>query len=481
MKLTPKTQNFAAGRKIFVFSDGTYEISNDMELPENAILGAEIPEILGIYTLQSRVGSFVILVSEEGVQVSTIWSHWGGSIPDGKFFYNNTDVTPSENDSNTVVYDSPGQSLNVGVGGFVDFGEFYICIQSLSGAGARIPLKISKDFNTITPLEFTEITESGGGIFDYPIVSETLGGVLYLGTQSDGQLRYGVFHLINVYDETVQNIPVEVVLPPNFTDSPRNRINSMIEYPGGKVAVIREREAIIYQYDEETLNFLYSKDWSNETNEDGWNGITYGIYPHLNICHDRGTLFIWDNYRLRAIDTTTDELRWEVMDPSYTWFSDNGAVSPITGNMFITKWDAEIHLFEYDVDDGSVVDSWVITDEFDYWGDPKPVYVGEDGRIHIVDGNKISIFNPEDETFESVIDTTDYLFHYWGKTFFLKNLYVLNPVTEDYQCHFYNIDTLEDGFFDTPLIRPWDQFLTPSEGSIFYVTQNNITRVDFQE
>ena len=84
MRLTPKTQDFNPGRKIFIFPDGTYEISNDMELPENAILGAEIPDEAGKYLLISTYGSFVVKVDEfDGVEVIDFLFFAG---EDGEFY-----------------------------------------------------------------------------------------------------------------------------------------------------------------------------------------------------------------------------------------------------------------------------------------------------------------------------------------------------------------------------------------------------------
>ena len=82
-RLTPKTQDFSSGQKIFIFPDGRYEISEAIELPENAILGTEIPGEEGVYFLHTQFGAYVIRTAEgQEPSVGIIYFHNSQAYPD---------------------------------------------------------------------------------------------------------------------------------------------------------------------------------------------------------------------------------------------------------------------------------------------------------------------------------------------------------------------------------------------------------------
>ena len=66
-RLTPKSQDFLPGKKIFIFPSGSYKISEDMVLPIGAVLGVEVPEDPGKYILTSNYGSYIIYVGGIGI------------------------------------------------------------------------------------------------------------------------------------------------------------------------------------------------------------------------------------------------------------------------------------------------------------------------------------------------------------------------------------------------------------------------------
>lgn len=71
MKLIPKTHDFNQGKKIFVFPNGEFQVSDEVQLPTNAVIGAEIPDQEGRYILMSTLGTFIIRVHSNGqVEVS---------------------------------------------------------------------------------------------------------------------------------------------------------------------------------------------------------------------------------------------------------------------------------------------------------------------------------------------------------------------------------------------------------------------------
>jgi len=477
-RLTPKKLNFAAGKKVFVSSEGEHLISEGEVLPEGYLLGADLPQEEGVYVLETSYGAFVFKVSAD--TVSTLWSTWSGSSPDGQFFYNN-DIAPSEVSSLELVYDSPGSTnrLNQNVGGLVDFGEFFISTYTFSTGKADV-LKIAKDFSTVDILSFPEL--SGVNLFDFPVVSKELDGVLFFEDTADGQLVYGTMYLVNVYEETVSQVELEVGLPPNFTDAPRNRLSGVIEYGGGKVAVLREREVFMYQYQDGTLSYLYSRVWSSP--EENWSGLLYPVYPLLSIKQEGDTLYLIENNRIRAIDTSTDEMRWEFTDAAGGNFSEDWATSRITGNIFNTRWPVGgATIFEHDASTGSVVNSWNVSSEFTYWGEPVPIHIEDSGKIHIRDGDRITIFDPAENTFTIVVSgidvTTSGNFGYWGKSFRTKNGYMFTPLEGGQAVHWYNMDTYVEGVFTATGLGAWDNFIVFSEDEIYYNAINSIQKVTF--
>lgn len=78
-KLTPKTSNFAAGRKLFMKRGGELEVSEAETLPEGFSLGVEVPEETGIYTVLTSFGAFVISV------IVTPWNSTSGTGNDYVF------------------------------------------------------------------------------------------------------------------------------------------------------------------------------------------------------------------------------------------------------------------------------------------------------------------------------------------------------------------------------------------------------------
>lgn len=83
-KLTPKTSNFAAGRKLFMKRGGELEVSESETLPEGFSLGVEVPEENGIYTVTTSFGAFVISVNAEEIIV-TPWLSTSGTGNDYVF------------------------------------------------------------------------------------------------------------------------------------------------------------------------------------------------------------------------------------------------------------------------------------------------------------------------------------------------------------------------------------------------------------
>jgi len=479
-RLSIKTSGFSSDRQVFFRNDGTFEILSSETLPEGFLFGVEASET-GI--LSSSIGAFYILVSDTNdVEVSVLWSNWSGSSPDGLFFYNNTDVVPSSSSTSEDVYDSGTTWLNYGVGSLVDFGLFFVFAENQFD-GTKV-FKASKDFSSVTELSFPELESIS--IFDSPIISSELGGVLYLGVTIDGTFRYGTLYLVNVYEETLQVVPVEVVLPPIHTGSPRNRLNAVLQYPGNKICVVRELETLVYQYENGTLNFLYAKDWSLGDVE---NSFSYQRYPLLNIYHTQETLYIFDIFGLRAIDSATDEIRWAVAAweaLSGGWFFNGAAaISPVTGNFFVVGQNfPDIFLQEYDRATGALVNSWNIEEEFLSWGAPHPFYVDSLGRVHMADGDKIVVFDPDSEAFLLVVDAGDisgiaYFDTYGGRPIFLKNGYVLVPVEDADYVYWYNSETLLGGVFAASGWGQWQRFPIASEGSVYYATEFDIKKISF--
>ena len=68
-RLTPKTQGFLPGRKIFVRPSGEFSISEASELPEDFSFGAELPSEEGVYFMISSTGAFVVRITA-GAEVS---------------------------------------------------------------------------------------------------------------------------------------------------------------------------------------------------------------------------------------------------------------------------------------------------------------------------------------------------------------------------------------------------------------------------
>lgn len=124
-KLTPKTSEFSDGQKLFVFPNGSFEISESQTLPEGSVLGADIPSEDGSYTLLSSFGAFLVKVSGgEVVEVSFVpYRTMNGSFANRMFYYDGEIITePSQTD---LVYDGiPDSSNNLDT--MVDRGTFLV-------------------------------------------------------------------------------------------------------------------------------------------------------------------------------------------------------------------------------------------------------------------------------------------------------------------------------------------------------------------
>ena len=124
-RLTPKTQDFNPGRKIFIFPDGSFEISEAMELPSGAILGAELPIEGGSYLLLTTLGAFLVKLDESGeVELETIpYKTYNGSSGDSNNFYDG-DLEVTQVTSHSLVYESPTESTYFDL--LIDRGETLI-------------------------------------------------------------------------------------------------------------------------------------------------------------------------------------------------------------------------------------------------------------------------------------------------------------------------------------------------------------------
>lgn len=94
-KLAVKTSGFTNKKKIFLFQSGNYSVSESESLPENAVLGADIPEESGVYTVVSSLGSYVIKVAGATVYVTST-----GSRDDYSYQYD-LDIIPPVDGFNT--------------------------------------------------------------------------------------------------------------------------------------------------------------------------------------------------------------------------------------------------------------------------------------------------------------------------------------------------------------------------------------------
>ena len=88
-RLIVKTEDFSPGKKVFVNVDGETLVSDDMELPEGFIFGIEVPEDSGKYSIQTVVGTVLVIVRGQEVTPTVMpWVSTSGTGND--YVFNNT-------------------------------------------------------------------------------------------------------------------------------------------------------------------------------------------------------------------------------------------------------------------------------------------------------------------------------------------------------------------------------------------------------
>ena len=302
MKLTPKTQDFSPGRKIFVFSDGSYSLSEEMELPSGAVFGAEIPDESGKYVVISTYGSYLISVEGESVVViPTRWETSSGSYADGVFHLNNNSFVidgDSTTEDETVFEDG---DIRVGLEStrLLDFEDYFIF--GFPYLDSNYPtykagfLKFDTDFNLLSKIYYDGPKHLN--VWYGPSASKEIGGAI-VSIHNEKAVLYFDFEA-----ETV----TEIATP----EAPDDNTNAVVVLDGGIVLIDGVDYISVYHFEDGSLNHLANIEASEEGGLWEDSRILGGYNPHLNVQSDENTIYITEKYRVRAIDKNTWTFLWE--------------------------------------------------------------------------------------------------------------------------------------------------------------------------
>lgn len=386
-KLTTKIQDFNPGKKIFLSSSGAFEISEAMELPSGTILGAELPNEDGNYYINTPNGAFVIKVQGEEVCVSTYFSSRSGSFNDGTFRLNSPTnyALPLTEES---IFSTGINMLDRYYDSILE-NEEYIVLNSLrrnfsnvfTGCGF---LKINKE--TYDTIMVDENEQTGPNPYDY-VASMCLGGTVYF--------EYGMVELANgdVGDDEGTIL---------FLDYEKEEIRA---YPAPEVEVSTNGMWVVLAMGENEIGFVGSNHTSIyrfengvpthlgnfvHTNTPGENAVYYMFAPQATVKYDSETVYITSaDGVLRAVDKNTYMLRWELTDVHSIGGQLAQGIILANGNYvsFDGQNDGSTNTYifrEYSKTDGSVVNTWTITDSFPVLDYAIPSYVDSNNSMYSI-------------------------------------------------------------------------------------------------
>lgn len=308
-KLTIKTSNFAAGKKVFVNQSGGHIVSESETLPEGYLLGAELPEEEGVYFLLSSKGSFVInmYAGVPSIYPYNYWASRTGSGIDGGYMYANTDFSGATAETGTL--DTSTDSLLAPA----SFGEYF---DSLIDWG---------DFYTLSPLFVNGAAASGGGFLKYDKTSGAITEVFhetatYIDFYYAASVDLGGFIFIE-NDFTLVHVDAYTGTVTSYDSSPQTtplaRIDYLIDLGNGYFAATRSGtngNAYVYRFNEGVFSYIGERTWYiGALNTSGVNFA----WDHLFQIHrdiEGNALYLYDNasgWRVRKIDLTTFEIEWQ--------------------------------------------------------------------------------------------------------------------------------------------------------------------------